>query len=555
MRNSGGASCGSCTLVRGDDPVAEHHVLRAGLRGRRGQGARDGPGGDRHARQLGQRRPRRAAGPWPTRTATPARPSASASTRCARSTRPSASPPSPTAGSAAPRTSSAQVTDTAGGVLSARDGRGRRRAGHAGRRRQRRHLRRIEGVAEYSRRSLDDDRPVASKTGTAGPRTRTTPTPGWSATPRRSPRRSGWATTAPATRSSTPTGSIIYGSGLPGAIWQQFMNAVLDGTPEEDLPDRAAHRRRHRRGRPRADDHPGAADHDAGPADDDRGARRTTHRGPAGGDRPRRPPTTTRPGRRRPRRSATAAPGPHGPRAGTAGDRRPGAAATRRPSRSRHTERVSSARHGPVPGRPAGRRARAVRGHGGPGRAQVSGPPQVAAPPRPDRVVPTWTDPVVGAGQRGRRRAVGPARGHRAGAVLDPAADLPAVHRARAGAGLGQAGPVRGRQLDAAPSSTPTSATPTPSRCSACTAWTPASCPTWTPPWSTRCSPAASCALAAVLARGYDSPGRRASGCCPTVVPVQSYYVVTCLLLSRLRAAGHPGGASGWPAAGPGTRR
>jgi membrane peptidoglycan carboxypeptidase len=34
-------------------------------------------------------------------------------------------------------------------------------------------------------------------------------------------------------------GRIIYGAGLPGAIWQEFMNDVLDGTPEEDLPDRA----------------------------------------------------------------------------------------------------------------------------------------------------------------------------------------------------------------------------------------------------------------------------------------------------------------------------
>jgi membrane peptidoglycan carboxypeptidase len=32
-------------------------------------------------------------------------------------------------------------------------------------------------------------------------------------------------------------GGIIYGSGLPGAIWQRFMSAVLAGTPEEDLPD------------------------------------------------------------------------------------------------------------------------------------------------------------------------------------------------------------------------------------------------------------------------------------------------------------------------------
>jgi membrane peptidoglycan carboxypeptidase len=35
-------------------------------------------------------------------------------------------------------------------------------------------------------------------------------------------------------------GRIIYGSGLPGAIWQRFMSTVLAGTPEEDLPDKAS---------------------------------------------------------------------------------------------------------------------------------------------------------------------------------------------------------------------------------------------------------------------------------------------------------------------------
>jgi membrane peptidoglycan carboxypeptidase len=32
-------------------------------------------------------------------------------------------------------------------------------------------------------------------------------------------------------------GQIVYGAGLPGAIWQQFMDTALAGTPEEDLPD------------------------------------------------------------------------------------------------------------------------------------------------------------------------------------------------------------------------------------------------------------------------------------------------------------------------------
>jgi membrane peptidoglycan carboxypeptidase len=34
-------------------------------------------------------------------------------------------------------------------------------------------------------------------------------------------------------------GAIVYGAGLPGAVWQQFMDTVLAGTPEEELPDRA----------------------------------------------------------------------------------------------------------------------------------------------------------------------------------------------------------------------------------------------------------------------------------------------------------------------------
>jgi membrane peptidoglycan carboxypeptidase len=35
----------------------------------------------------------------------------------------------------------------------------------------------------------------------------------------------------------TSGGSPIYGSGLPGAIWQSFMNRYLEGSPEEELPD------------------------------------------------------------------------------------------------------------------------------------------------------------------------------------------------------------------------------------------------------------------------------------------------------------------------------
>jgi membrane peptidoglycan carboxypeptidase len=34
-------------------------------------------------------------------------------------------------------------------------------------------------------------------------------------------------------------GKIIYGSGLPGQIWQEFMDSVLEGTPKEQLPSKA----------------------------------------------------------------------------------------------------------------------------------------------------------------------------------------------------------------------------------------------------------------------------------------------------------------------------
>jgi membrane peptidoglycan carboxypeptidase len=35
------------------------------------------------------------------------------------------------------------------------------------------------------------------------------------------------------------SGAIIYGSGLPGQIWKEFMDTALAGTPEEPLPSKA----------------------------------------------------------------------------------------------------------------------------------------------------------------------------------------------------------------------------------------------------------------------------------------------------------------------------
>ena len=167
--------------------------------------------------------------------AAPARRSASASTRCARSTRPSASPPSPAVASSATPHFVAKVADNEGAVLLDN-------AGDAG---EQVIDQDVANDVTYALRTSPTTPTGASTAAARWParpapqgldRTRTTPTPGWSATRPRSRRRSGSAATA-ASRSSTSAGRIIYGSGLPGAIWQQFMNAVLDGTPEEDLPD------------------------------------------------------------------------------------------------------------------------------------------------------------------------------------------------------------------------------------------------------------------------------------------------------------------------------
>ncbi|WP_245159950.1 transglycosylase domain-containing protein [Blastococcus sp. CT_GayMR19] len=98
----------------------------------------------------------------------------------------------------------------------------------------------IKDVADYSKRPLEDGREVASKTGTVGS-SDTDNSDAWMVgyTPSLS--------TAVWMGNDTPSdpivdvrGRIIYGSGLPGAIWQRFMSTVLAGTPEEDLPDKAS---------------------------------------------------------------------------------------------------------------------------------------------------------------------------------------------------------------------------------------------------------------------------------------------------------------------------
>ncbi|WP_448610781.1 transglycosylase domain-containing protein [Geodermatophilus sp. URMC 60] len=93
-------------------------------------------------------------------------------------------------------------------------------------------------VAAYSRRSLDGGREVASKTGTQGQGENNSDA--WMVGFTPSISTAVWmGNDSPAQPIEDVNGRIIYGSGLPGAIWQEFMNTVLDGTPEEDLPDRA----------------------------------------------------------------------------------------------------------------------------------------------------------------------------------------------------------------------------------------------------------------------------------------------------------------------------
>ncbi len=96
----------------------------------------------------------------------------------------------------------------------------------------------LEGVADYSKRSLDGGRPVASKTGTQG-LNRSDNSDAWMVGYTPSISTAVWMGTQGAAPIENAAGSIIYGSGLPGAIWQEYMDTVLAGTPEEPLPAKA----------------------------------------------------------------------------------------------------------------------------------------------------------------------------------------------------------------------------------------------------------------------------------------------------------------------------
>jgi membrane peptidoglycan carboxypeptidase len=97
----------------------------------------------------------------------------------------------------------------------------------------------LKGVASYSKRALDGGREVASKTGTQGLNEEDN-SDAWMVGYTPSLSTAVWmGNDDPNVPLVNTRGQIVYGSGLPGAIWQEFMNTVLAGTPKEKLPDKA----------------------------------------------------------------------------------------------------------------------------------------------------------------------------------------------------------------------------------------------------------------------------------------------------------------------------
>jgi membrane peptidoglycan carboxypeptidase len=98
----------------------------------------------------------------------------------------------------------------------------------------------LEGVASYSKRALDGNRAVASKTGTQGKQGSTVDdTDAWMVGYTPSISTAVWMGSDSQDAIVNAQGKPIYGSGLPGAIWQEFMNTVLQGTPKEPLPTKS----------------------------------------------------------------------------------------------------------------------------------------------------------------------------------------------------------------------------------------------------------------------------------------------------------------------------
>jgi membrane peptidoglycan carboxypeptidase len=94
----------------------------------------------------------------------------------------------------------------------------------------------LKGIADHSDRNLAGGREVASKTGTVGSSDEDN-SDAWMVGYTPSIATAVWMGSDGNDPIVNSAGRIIYGAGLPGAIWQQFMNSVLEGTPEEELPD------------------------------------------------------------------------------------------------------------------------------------------------------------------------------------------------------------------------------------------------------------------------------------------------------------------------------
>ena len=141
-----------------------------------------------------------------------------------------------------------------------------------------------------------------------------------------------WMGTASASPISNADGRDHLRVGLPGAIWQEFMNAVLDGTPEENLPDKAiiegdtgegVRRSRPPRAPSRGATTRRADDGHGGPAAVDRTATASGRRRPAPNDPTSRRPT---PHRRGPRADGDPDPATDVPAGGASRRRGPTAA-------------------------------------------------------------------------------------------------------------------------------------------------------------------------------------------------------------------------------------
>ncbi|MEJ3655807.1 transglycosylase domain-containing protein [Actinomycetes bacterium KLBMP 9759] len=93
----------------------------------------------------------------------------------------------------------------------------------------------MKNVAAYSRIDLGDGRPVASKTGTVQGSGVNENKDAWMVgyTPQVST--AVWVGTDKSDPIRTKDGQPVYGRTLPGPIWQQYMNSVLRGQPQDDF--------------------------------------------------------------------------------------------------------------------------------------------------------------------------------------------------------------------------------------------------------------------------------------------------------------------------------